>query len=198
LSDVVVTVTGPDREAARTVTAGTKAWELVGGDDAVVAARVNGDLVDLSYEIGAGDVVEPVGVDSDDGRAILRHSTAHVLAQAVQQLFPDAKLGIGPPIVDGFYYDFDVPEPFRPDDLEAIATRMRKIIKDNQRFVRREVSDAEATSELADEPYKLELVALKGSNSNAAGAEVEGASVEVGQGQLSIYDNVKRDGSLAW
>ncbi len=198
MSDVVVTVAGSGREAARTVTAGTKAWELVGGDDGVIAARVNGDLVDLSHEIGAGDVVEPVGIATDDGRAILRHSTAHVLAQAVQQLFPDARLGIGPPITDGFYYDFDVPEPFKPYDLEAIATRMRKIIKDNQRFVRREVSDAEATSELADEPYKLELVALKGSSRNAAGAEVEGASAEVGEGQLSIYDNVKRDGSPAW
>ncbi len=129
-----------------------------------------------------------------DGRDILRHSTAHVMAQAVQELFPDAKLGIGPPITDGFYYDFDVAEPFVPEDLEKIETRMRKIVKEGQKFDRRDVSDDAARKELADEPYKLELIGLK----STAGDAAEGASVEVGEGGLTIYDNLKRDGSVAW
>ena len=108
-------------------------------------------------------VVEPVAIDSADGHDILRHSTAHVMAQAVQELFPDAKLGIGPPITDGFYYDFDVEVPFHPEDLDKIESRMRKIIKEGQRFSRRPISDDEARAELADEPYKLELIGLKGS-----------------------------------
>jgi threonyl-tRNA synthetase len=119
-----------------------------------------------------------------------------VLAQAVQELHPDARLGIGPPIVDGFYYDFDVAQPFVPADLEAIETRMRKIIKEGQRFSRRTVSDSEAVDELRDEPYKLELIGLKGSGSAEDAAE--GAAVEVGGGELTIYDNHRRDGSLAW
>ncbi len=178
----------------RTVTTESQPAELFRGNDSVIAARVNDRLVDLSSPVSAGDLVEPVGIDSEDGRAILRHSTAHVLAQAVQDLFPHAKLGIGPPIADGFYYDFDVPEPFIPADLDAIATRMRKIIKENQRFVRREVSDADAAAELEDEPYKLELITLKGSGPSG----VEGAAAEVGGEQLSIYDNLRRDESLAW
>ena len=163
------------------------------GADAVVA-RVNGALVDLSHPVGPDDVVEAVAIDSDDGRAVLRHSTAHVLAQAVQELFPNARLGIGPPVKDGFYYDFDVAEPFTPDDLDALSTRMRKIIKEGQRFSRRVVSDDEARVELADEPYKLELIGLKGNADDAA----EGASAEVGSGELTIYDNLRRDDSLAW
>ncbi|HEX6876816.1 MAG TPA: threonine--tRNA ligase [Nocardioidaceae bacterium] len=176
------------------MTAGTKAWELFADDHAVIAARVGGELKDLAYEIAEGDEVEGVTIDSPDGRAILRHSTAHVMAQAVQELHPDAKLGIGPPVTDGFYYDFDVAEPFRPEDLEKIESRMRKIIKEGQRFSRRPVSDEAARQELADEPYKLELIGLKGGSEEAA----EGANVEVGGGQLTIYDNLKRDGSLAW
>jgi threonyl-tRNA synthetase len=172
-----------------------RAWELFADDQSVVAARLGGDLIDLSREVGDTDSVEPVTIDSPDGRAILRHSTAHVMAQAVQELFPEAKLGIGPPIENGFYYDFDVPEPFRPEDVEKIESRMRKIVKEGQRFSRREVSDDEARAELADEPYKLELVGLKGS---AAGEVAEGAEAEVGTGELTIYDNLKRDGSLAW
>ncbi len=195
MTDVAVTVAAAEKHAAHTVTAGTTARELLAADEAVIAARVNGDLVDLSHELDDGDVVEPVAINTDDGRAILRHSTAHVLAQAVQQLFPDAKLGIGPPITDGFYYDFEVAEPFKPADLDAIATRMRKIIKEGQRFVRRAVGDAEAAAELAGEPYKLELIELKGS---ADAADAEGADAEVGGDQLTIYDNLKRDASLAW
>ena len=172
----------------------TKAWERFADEPTVIAARINGDLADLSRELADGDVVEPVDIASADGLDILRHSTAHVMAQAVQELYPQAKLGIGPPIRDGFYYDFDVPEPFTPDDLAAIETRMRKIIKEGQRFERREVLDDDARAELADEPYKLELIGLKSNADDAA----EGASVEVGVGGLSIYDNIRRDGALAW
>jgi threonyl-tRNA synthetase len=183
-----------DAAAERTVTTGTKAWELFADDTAVIAARVDGELRDLAYELADGDRVEPVPIDSDDGRAILRHSTAHVMAQAVQTLYPDAKLGIGPPVTDGFYYDFDIAEPFHPDDVERIETQMRKIIKEGQRFSRRVVTEDEARTELADEPYKLELIGLKGGGEGAG----EGAEVEVGGSELTIYDNLRRDGSVAW
>jgi threonyl-tRNA synthetase len=195
--DIDVTVVHAGERAERAVTTGTKAWELFADDADVVAARVNGELRDLSYELAASDVVEGVRIDSPDGHDILRHSTAHVMAQAVQELFPEAKLGIGPPINDGFYYDFDVAEPFVPADLEKIETRMRRIVKEGQRFSRRPVSDGEALSELADEPYKVELIGLKGGSSDVTEA-AEGASVEVGAGELTIYDNLRRDGSLAW
>jgi threonyl-tRNA synthetase len=175
-----------------------KAWEQFADDQAVIAARVNGELKDLAHELQPGDDVEPITIDSPDGLNILRHSAAHVMAQAVQELYPQAKLGIGPPITDGFYYDFDVPEPFTPDDLAAIETRMRKIVKEGQKFDRREVLDDDARAELADEPYKLELIGLKSSASDDVADAAEGASVEVGEGGLSIYDNLRRDGSLAW
>jgi threonyl-tRNA synthetase len=195
VSDLTVTVLG--EPAPRSVEAGTQVWQLFADDKAVIAAKVGDELRDLSTLLEDGDVVAPVAIDSEDGRAILRHSTAHVLAQAVQELFPQARLGIGPPVTDGFYYDFDVEEPFRPEDVERIETRMRKIIKEGQRFARRAVSDDEARDELSDEPYKLELIELKGS---AASDEppAEGASVEVGAGGLTIYDNLRRDDSLAW
>jgi threonyl-tRNA synthetase len=177
------------------VAPGTTAGEVLrdAGQDAVVA-KVNGALVDLAHPVHDGDVVEPVAIDSAEGRAVLRHSTAHVLAQAVQELFPQARLGIGPPVKDGFYYDFDVDTPFTPDDLEALSTRMRKIIKEGQRFTRRVVTETDARAELADEPYKLELIGLKGNADEAA----EGASAEVGGTELTIYDNLRRDGSTAW
>ncbi|MET0821020.1 MAG: threonine--tRNA ligase [Aeromicrobium sp.] len=195
MSDIQITVV----DESRSVEAGTKAWQLFADAPDVIAARVAGALKDLAYELADGDVVEPVAIDSKDGRDILRHSTAHVMAQAVQELFPQAKLGIGPPITDGFYYDFDVPEPFVPEDLVKIESRMRKIVKEGQKFDRREVSDDAARAELADEPYKLELIGLK----STAGTQpmdgvAEGASVEVGEGGLTIYDNLKRDGSVAW
>jgi threonyl-tRNA synthetase len=162
-----------------------------GGAAAVIAARVNGELRDLACPLAAGDVVEPVRAGSPEGRSILRHSTAHVLAQAVQQLFPDAKLGIGPPVENGFYYDFDVAEPFGPDDLKAIEQRMRQIVKQAQRFSRRVVSPDEARAELALEPYKLELIGLKG----PSGEE----SVEVGGNELTMYDNLdRRSGEAVW
>jgi threonyl-tRNA synthetase len=190
VSDIQITVV----DESRSVEAGTKAWQLFAESPDVIAARVDGALKDLAYELTDGDVVEPVAIDSKDGRDILRHSTAHVMAQAVQELFPQAKLGIGPPITDGFYYDFDVPEPFVPEDLVKIESRMKKIVKEGQKFDRREVSDDAARAELADEPYKLELIGLK----STAGDAAEGASVEVGEGGLTIYDNLKRDGSVAW
>ncbi|MCM3513740.1 threonine--tRNA ligase [Nocardioides sp. P86] len=180
----------------REVTAGTKAWELFTDDTSIIAARVGGELKDLSHPLSEGDEVEGVAIDSADGRDILRHSTAHVMAQAVQQLFPEAKLGIGPPVTDGFYYDFDVETPFVPEDLAKIETAMRKIVKEGQRFDRRVTTDADAISELAEEPYKIELIGLKGSGRSDDAAE--GASVEVGAGELTIYDNVRRNGDVAW
>ncbi len=199
MPEINVVLVHADAREDRTVTAGTKAWELFSETPEVVAARVDGTLRDLAHVLDEGDVVEPVAIGSADGRDILRHSTAHVLAQAVQDLFPDARLGIGPPIENGFYYDFDVETPFVPEDLAKIETRMRKIIKENQRFERRPVSDDDARAELAEEPYKLELIGLKGSVGGAGAAEAaEGAGAEVGAGELTIYDNLRRDGSLAW
>ncbi|MUL41048.1 threonine--tRNA ligase [Streptomonospora sp. PA3] len=187
-----ITLAGAERAVAAQTTAG-QALEADGRT--VVAARVNGELRDLAHVLAEGDTVEPVAVDSEDGRAILRHSTAHVLAQAVQDLFPEAKLGIGPPIDNGFYYDFDVAEPFTPDDLKRIEKRMQEIVKQGQRFERRPVSDDEARTELAAEPYKLELIGLKGD----AGESAEGAGVEVGAGGLTIYDNLHpKTGDLCW
>ncbi len=163
-------------------------------DRSVVAMRVNGDLKDLATTVTTTDEVEPVTIDSEDGLAILRHSTAHVLAQAVQRINPQANLGIGPPITDGFYYDFGVETPFTPEDVKAISKEMQRIVREGQRFVRRVVTDDEARAELANEPFKLELIGLKGGNKEAA----EGASVEVGAGELTIYDNTTKDGEVAW
>ncbi len=196
MSEIQVALVHADAREERMVTTGTRAWELFADDPTVIAARVGAELKDLAYELAAGDEVAGVSIESKDGRDILRHSTAHVMAQAVQQLFPDARLGIGPPIENGFYYDFDVETPFVPEDLEKIETRMRKIIKEGQKFSRRVVSDADAINELKDEPYKLELIGLKGAG-HAEGA-AEGADVEVGAGELTIYDNLNRSGEAAW
>jgi threonyl-tRNA synthetase len=184
-----------DEREERVVTPGTTAGELFGGDRSIVAVRVGGQLKDLAYQVADGDEVEPVLISSEDGLNILRHSTAHVMAQAVQELFPQAKLGIGPPVKDGFYYDFDVEKPFHPDDLKSIEKKMQEIIKRGQRFFRRVVTDEDAREELASEPYKLELIGLKGSAGDAA----EGASAEVGAGELTIYDNLDpKTGELCW
>ncbi|WP_043471846.1 threonine--tRNA ligase [Kitasatospora sp. MBT66] len=184
----------PDREE-RVVTTGTTAAELFADDRSIIAAKVAGQLKDLAYAVQDGDEVEPVVIGSPDGLDILRHSTAHVMAQAVQQLFPEAKLGIGPPVKDGFYYDFDVEKPFHPDDLKAIEKKMQEIIKKGQRFSRRVVTDEAAREELSGEPYKLELIGLKGSAATAG----EGADVEVGAGELTIYDNLDaKSGELCW
>jgi len=163
-------------------------------DRSVVALRVNGELKDLATVVDEADDVEPVTIESPDGLVILRHSTAHVLAQAVQRINPQANLGIGPPITDGFYYDFGVEHPFTPEDLKAIEKEMQRIIREGQRFVRRVVSEEEARVELVDEPFKLELIGLKGGGVD----KTEGASVEVGAGELTIYDNVDRDGQTVW
>jgi threonyl-tRNA synthetase len=167
----------------------TTAFEKVGGDKSVVAARINGQIRDLATEVTDSDLVEPIAVSTPEGLAILRHSAAHVAAQAVQQAFPDAKLGIGPPIKDGFYYDFDSPRPFTPDDLADLEQRMVSIVKSGQRFQRRVVSEQEAVAELAGEPYKLRLIGSDG------GADV----MEVGGAELTIYDNVDpKTGEVCW
>lgn len=159
---------------------------------AVIAAKINGEPRDLTTLVADGDDLAPIDLASSDGLAILRHSTAHVMAQAVQDLHPKSKLGIGPPIENGFYYDFDSPQPFGPDQLEAIEGRMRAIVKQGQRFSRRVVTEADARAELAAEPFKLELIGIKG------GASAEEA-VEVGGAELTIYDNVdQRNGSVFW
>ncbi|GAA2735758.1 threonine--tRNA ligase [Actinocorallia aurantiaca] len=188
MSELRVTLGGSER----VVDAGTTAGQVLDGGSRIVAARVGGELRDLEYVVRDGDVVEGVEIDSKDGRDILRHSTAHVMAQAVQEIFPEAKLGIGPPVENGFYYDFDVKEPFTPEDLKRVEKRMRELVKQGQRFSRRVVSDEEAREELASEPYKLELIGLKG------GAEDE-ESVEVGGAELTIYDNLNaKTGELCW
>ena len=191
MSDLRITVDGSERLVA----AGMTAAEVFEGDRSVVAVRVGGELKDLTYAVRAGDEVEPVAIDSDDGRSILRHSAAHVMAQAVQELHPDAKLGIGPPIENGFYYDFDVQTPFTPEDVAAIEKLMARIVKEGQAFSRRVVTEDEARAELAAEPYKLELIGLKGGGVADTGDDT---AVEVGGGELTIYDNVRRGGALAW
>lgn len=157
----------------------------------VIAMNVNGAPTDLTAEIPNGAEVSAITLDSQEGLQILRHSTTHVLAQAVQDVFPDVNLGIGPFITDGFYYDFGNIDAVTPEMLRDLEKRMKRIIKEGQTFRRRVVTEDEARAELADQPYKLELVTTKGSGA-------EGASVEVGHGELTIYDNVRRDGSVAW
>ncbi|MFE2446071.1 threonine--tRNA ligase [Stenotrophomonas sp. NPDC087984] len=195
MSDVRVIIQRDSEREERVVATGTTTADLFSGDRSIVAVRVAGQLKDLAYQPAEGDEIEPVEITSKDGLDILRHSTAHVMAQAVQELFPDAKLGIGPPIKDGFYYDFDVETPFHPDDLKRIEKKMQEIQKRGQRFSRRAVTDDEAREELSAEPYKLELIGLKGSAADAA----EGASAEVGAGELTIYDNLDaKSGELCW
>ena len=195
MSDVASPMTpNPDHEqdavaTAVTVQTPTTGTELFADRRDVVVVRVAGELKDLATELAAGTVVEPVTITEPDGLAVLRHSAAHVLAQAVQQVNPDAKLGIGPPVTDGFYYDFDVETPFTPEDLKALDKAMARIIKEGQTFRRRVVTEDEARAELADEPYKLELIGLKGGASDD-----DGSSVEVGAGELTIYDNVRGAG----
>ena len=195
-----LTLAGREHVAEAGTTAGAALAEAGQGEQApgahaVIAARVNGELRDLARPVTDGDVIEPVLIDDPDGRAILRHSTTHVMAQAVQDLFPDAKLGIGPPVENGYYYDFDVDRPFDPADLKAIEQRMRQIVKQGQWFSRRVVTDGDARAELAGEPYKLELIGLKGAH-QAPDAE---ESVEVGGSELTIYDNLSPDtGEVIW
>jgi threonyl-tRNA synthetase len=187
------------------VTAGTTAQDalkaagipLKGPDGAVVVRDLaTGDLRDLAWAPEVDAEVEPVPAASPEGRAVIRHSTAHVLAQAVQDLFPGTRLGIGPPVENGFYYDFAPERPFTPEDLKALEKRMQEIVKAGQYFSRREISDADAQAELAHEPFKLELIGLKGGE---AASSDDGASVEVGGAQLTMYDNRDaRTGDLVW
>jgi threonyl-tRNA synthetase len=182
------------------VAAGTTAGAAVAaaglpaaGPQAVVVVRdAAGRLRDLDWTPETDATVTPVALDSPDGLAVLRHSTAHVLAQAVQEIFPEAKLGIGPPIENGFYYDFQVPRPFQPEDLDKVEKKMQEIVKSGQSFRRRRFDSLDqARAELAAEPFKLELVDLKG--------DVDDAEVmEVGGGELTIYDNLDRDGNRRW
>ncbi len=184
-----VTIAAADGLRSAEIDDGATAGDVVADGRRVVVARINGELRDLATELADGDVIEAVGVDTAEGLAVLRHSTAHVLAQAVQDTFPEAKLGIGPPVRDGFYYDFSVERPFTPEDLKALEKRMQEIVKSGQRFSRRVVTDAEATRELAGEPFKLRLIGSEG------GAEV----MEVGGSELTIYDNVDaKSGAVCW
>jgi threonyl-tRNA synthetase len=187
MATIAITVDG----SARSVESDQRPTHIFAEDKTIVVARVNGELRDLWTELVDGDVVEGVSISSSDGLNVLRHSTAHVMAQAVQQVFAQTRLGIGPPIRDGFYYDFEPERPFTPDDLEKIESAMRKIVKDGQRFKRRVTTEADALKELSHEPYKCELIGLK------SGATDE-TSVEVGGAELTIYDNLGRDGEPVW
>ncbi|QCU78172.1 threonine--tRNA ligase [Citricoccus sp. SGAir0253] len=188
---ITITVDAEPRE----VTSGTTGTELFAEQRTIVVMRVDGELQDLSRTVPAGADVVGVDISEQDGLDVLRHSTAHVMAQAVQQLRPGAKLGIGPYITDGFYFDFDVDEPFTPEDLKAIEKLMQKIVNANQSFARRVVTEDEAREAMADEPYKLELLG-KQDDADTVG---EGANIEVGAGEITIYDNVDRkSGETVW
>ena len=187
MASINITVDG----LARSVESDQRPTHIFAENKAIVVARVNGELRDLWSDLEDGDVVEGVDISSPDGLAVLRHSTAHVMAQAVQQIFSQTRLGIGPPIRDGFYYDFEPERPFTPEDLEKIESAMRKIVKDGQRFKRRVTTEADALKELAHEPYKCELIGIKSGGN-------EETSVEVGGTELTIYDNLGRDGEPVW
>ena len=187
MSELKITVDG----VATAIAADQRPTQIFGERKEVVVCRINGELRDLWTDLSDGDVVESVTIDSEDGLKVLRHSTAHVMAQAVQQIYPEAKLGIGPPITDGFYYDFDPQDPFTPESLEKIESAMRKIVKEGQRFKRRVTNETDALVELAKEPYKCELIGIKGGSSDES-------SVEVGGPELTIYDNLGRDGQPVW
>ncbi|CAB4813897.1 unannotated protein [freshwater metagenome] len=187
-AQIKITVNGQSKEIA----SDQKPTHLFQELSDVVVCRINGELQDLWSDLKDGDVVESVNITSEDGLNVLRHSTAHVLAQAVQEVFPETKLGIGPPIRDGFYYDFDPKNPFTPGDLEKLESAMRKIIKAGQRFRRRVTNEKDALLELKAEPYKCELIGLKANNPG------DESSVEVGGSVLTIYDNLGRDGNPVW
>ena len=187
MSQISITVDG----RAEKVEADQRPTHLFAEAKEIVVCKVNGELKDLWTELQDGDKVEGISISSPEGLSVLRHSTAHVMAQAVQQVFSQTRLGIGPPITDGFYYDFDPERPFNPEDLEKIESAMRKIVKDGQRFRRRVTNEADALKELAHEPYKCELIGIK----SGAGEE---ASVEIGGAELTIYDNLGRDGQPVW
>ncbi len=187
MSLINVTVDGQ----SRSIESDQRPTQIFAENKEIVVCTINGVLKDLWTDLSDGDVVTAVSISSPEGLAVLRHSTAHVMAQAVQQVFADTKLGIGPPITDGFYYDFDPQNPFNPDDLEKIESAMRKIVKEGQRFKRRVTTESDALKELAHEPYKCELIGIKGGGTDET-------SVEVGGTELTIYDNLGRDGQPVW
>ncbi len=187
MATISITVDG----AARSVESDQRPTHIYAEDKSIVVARINGELKDLWTDLVDGDVVEGVSISSPDGLNVLRHSTAHVMAQAVQQVFAQTRLGIGPPIRDGFYYDFEPERPFTPEDIEKIESAMRKIVKDGQRFRRRITTEPDALKELAHEPYKCELIGIKSGGN-------EETNVEVGGAELTIYDNLGRDGQPVW
>ena len=187
MSLISITVDGQ----VRSIEGDQRPTQIFAEDKEIVVCTINGVLKDLWTDLHDGDVVTSVSISSPEGLVVLRHSTAHVMAQAVQQVFADTKLGIGPPITDGFYYDFDPKNPFNPDDLEKIETAMRKIVKEGQRFKRRVTTESDALKELAREPYKCELIGIKGGGTDET-------SVEVGGTELTIYDNLGRDGQPVW
>ena len=187
MSSISITVDG----AVRSVEADQKPTQIFADSKEIVVCKVNGQLKDLWTDLQDGDIVEGVSISSPEGLAVLRHSTAHVMAQAVQQTFAQTRLGIGPPITDGFYYDFDPAQPFTPEDLEKIESAMRKIVKEGQRFKRRVTNEGDALKELAHEPYKCELIGIKGGGNDET-------NVEVGGAELTIYDNLGRDGQPVW
>ncbi|PXY80259.1 threonine--tRNA ligase [Bifidobacterium indicum] len=188
-SNISIQLSGENKEVAADLTG----VQLFADDKDIVAVRINGQPRDLYTPLHDGDSVEPIELTSEDGLAIMRHSATHVLAQAVQEIRPEAKLGIGPVIKDGFYYDFDVEQPFTPDDLKEIEKRMKRIIKSSQRFQRRVVSEEEARAEEQDQPYKLELIGAK----EAEISGEEATEVATG-GELTMYDNLDRDGNTVW
>ena len=187
MSEISIKVDG----AAKKIAVDQKPTHLFADQKEIVVCRINGELRDLWTDLKDGDEIEGVSIASPDGLNVLRHSTAHVMAQAVQQVFSQTRLGIGPPIKDGFYYDFDPERPFNPEDLEKLESAMRKIIKDGQRFRRRVTNEQDALKELAHEPYKCELIGLKSDQGDES-------SVEVGGAELTIYDNLGRDGQPVW
>lgn len=183
------------------ITASVSGIEYFASNRKIVALKVAGELKDLATDLAtipAGTQVETVLIDSPEGLNILRHSATHVLAQAVQNKFPEVNLGIGPFITDGFYYDFGNIDAVTPELLKELEKDMKRIIKSGQRFVRRVVSETEARQELKDQPYKLELVDLKGGSDADNDQAAEGASVEVGGSELTMYDNVDRNGHCVW
>jgi len=187
MSDIKVTVDG----AQISVASDQRPTQIFTDKKEIVVCKINGVLKDLWSDLADGDVIEGISISSPDGLNVLRHSTAHVMAQAVQQVFAQTRLGIGPPITDGFYYDFDPTDPFNPDDLEKIESAMRKIVKEGQRFKRRVTTEGDALKELAHEPYKCELIGIKGGGTDET-------NVEVGGSELTIYDNLGRDGQPVW
>ncbi|KFI46554.1 threonyl-tRNA synthetase [Bifidobacterium bohemicum] len=186
---ISITLDGEYKEVGASQT-GT---DLFADNKDIIAVRLNGEPRDLYTPLNDGDTVESIAIDSEDGLRIMRHSATHVMAQAVQEIRPDAKLGIGPAIENGFYYDFDVDKPFTPDDLKEIEKRMKRIIASSQAFKRRVVTEEEARTAEADQPYKLELIGKKKADiDETVGTEVPN------EGEITFYDNVDREGNVVW